>query len=177
MRRGEAIFGPTVAQRIIEFFAAPRQAPIPSAFPELTERELEVLDHIAAGHSNPDISHDLALSPKTYATTCPTSSPSFRSPTVPKPSCGPGTPASAARPDSHAHAPGSPPPSNRDVPRPRLRDQLGRILPVQPRAVGRGAVRQHSLCFPGMCTIHSNSAREAVTKLCTLPLLAGENVT
>jgi DNA-binding NarL/FixJ family response regulator len=63
--RGEAIFGPTVAQRIIEFFAAPRQAPIASAFPELTERELEVLDHIAAGHSNPDISHDLALSPKT----------------------------------------------------------------------------------------------------------------
>jgi pilus assembly protein CpaF len=28
-----------------------------------------------------------------------------------------------------------------------------------------------------MCTIHANSAREAVTKLCTLPLLAGENVT
>ncbi|GAA1972171.1 ATPase, T2SS/T4P/T4SS family [Isoptericola halotolerans] len=29
---------------------------------------------------------------------------------------------------------------------------------------------------PGMCTIHANSAREAVTKMCTLPLLAGENV-
>jgi pilus assembly protein CpaF len=28
-----------------------------------------------------------------------------------------------------------------------------------------------------MCTLHANSAREAVTKLCTLPLLAGENVT
>jgi pilus assembly protein CpaF len=27
-----------------------------------------------------------------------------------------------------------------------------------------------------MCTIHANSAREAITKLCTLPLLAGENV-
>ena len=27
-----------------------------------------------------------------------------------------------------------------------------------------------------MCSIHANSAREAVTKLCTLPLLAGENV-
>jgi DNA-binding NarL/FixJ family response regulator len=63
--RGEAIFGPSVAQRIIEFFAAPRQARIPPAFPELTERELEVLDHIAAGRSNPDISQDLALSPKT----------------------------------------------------------------------------------------------------------------
>ncbi len=30
--------------------------------------------------------------------------------------------------------------------------------------------------LPGMCTIHANSAREAITKLCTLPLLAGENV-
>jgi pilus assembly protein CpaF len=31
--------------------------------------------------------------------------------------------------------------------------------------------------IPGMCTVHSNSAREAITKMCTLPLLAGENVT
>lgn len=30
---------------------------------------------------------------------------------------------------------------------------------------------------PGMCTVHANSAREALTKVCTLPLLAGENVT
>ena len=30
--------------------------------------------------------------------------------------------------------------------------------------------------LPGMCTIHANSAREAITKMCTLPLLAGENV-
>lgn len=30
--------------------------------------------------------------------------------------------------------------------------------------------------LPGMCTIHANSAREAVTKMCTLPLLAGSNV-
>lgn len=30
--------------------------------------------------------------------------------------------------------------------------------------------------IPGMCTLHANSAREAVTKMCTLPLLAGENV-
>jgi pilus assembly protein CpaF len=31
--------------------------------------------------------------------------------------------------------------------------------------------------IPGMCTLHANSAREAITKMCTLPLLAGENVT
>jgi len=30
--------------------------------------------------------------------------------------------------------------------------------------------------IPGMCTIHANSARDAVVKMCTLPLLAGENV-
>ena len=30
--------------------------------------------------------------------------------------------------------------------------------------------------LPGMCTIHANSARDAVTKLCTLPLLAGSNI-
>ena len=30
--------------------------------------------------------------------------------------------------------------------------------------------------LPGMCTLHANSAREAITKMCTLPLLAGENV-
>ncbi len=27
-----------------------------------------------------------------------------------------------------------------------------------------------------MCTLHANSAREAIVKMCTLPLLAGENV-
>ena len=30
--------------------------------------------------------------------------------------------------------------------------------------------------LPGMCTIHANSARDAVTKICTLPLLAGDNI-
>lgn len=30
---------------------------------------------------------------------------------------------------------------------------------------------------PGMASIHANSARDAVAKICTLPLLAGENVT
>jgi hypothetical protein len=29
---------------------------------------------------------------------------------------------------------------------------------------------------PGMCTLYANSAREALVKMCTLPLLAGENV-
>ena len=31
--------------------------------------------------------------------------------------------------------------------------------------------------LPGMASIHTNSAREAITKLCTLPVLARDNVT
>jgi pilus assembly protein CpaF len=30
--------------------------------------------------------------------------------------------------------------------------------------------------LPGMATLHANSAREALVKMCTLPLLAGENI-
>lgn len=30
--------------------------------------------------------------------------------------------------------------------------------------------------LPGLCTVHANSARDAITKMCTLPLLAGENI-
>ena len=30
--------------------------------------------------------------------------------------------------------------------------------------------------LPGMCSIHANSARDALAKLCTLPLLAGRNI-
>jgi DNA-binding NarL/FixJ family response regulator len=62
---GEAIFGPTVAQRIVEFFAAPRPAHVTQVFPELTAREHEVLDLIAAGRSNADIAATLVLSHKT----------------------------------------------------------------------------------------------------------------
>ena len=65
LSRGEAIFGPSVAQRIIEFFTAPRHARIEPVFPQLTEREHEVLDLIAAGHNNTEIGHELVLSPKT----------------------------------------------------------------------------------------------------------------
>jgi pilus assembly protein CpaF len=30
--------------------------------------------------------------------------------------------------------------------------------------------------LPGLCTIHANSAQDAISKLCTLPLLAGANI-
>lgn len=52
---GEAIFGPTVARRIIDFFAERPPRPTQPVFPELTAREHEVLDMIAAGRSNTQV--------------------------------------------------------------------------------------------------------------------------
>ena len=62
---GEAIFSPSVAQRLIGFFATPREPAAASAFPELTERERDVLTLIARGYTNPAIAERLVLSPKT----------------------------------------------------------------------------------------------------------------
>jgi DNA-binding NarL/FixJ family response regulator len=62
---GEAIFSPTIAARLMEFFASFRPAAMPQVFPELSDREREVLDLIAQGHKNPDIAARLVLSPKT----------------------------------------------------------------------------------------------------------------
>ena len=67
-----------------------------------------------------------------------------------------------------------------------LRTLVVESLRMRPDRIVVGEVRQAEAFdmlvalnagIPGMCTIHANSAREAVTKLCTLPLLAGENVT
>jgi DNA-binding NarL/FixJ family response regulator len=63
--RGEALFGPAIAARLMSYFAAPRPAVPAQVFPELTEREREVLQLIAAGHNNEVIAHRLVLSPKT----------------------------------------------------------------------------------------------------------------
>jgi DNA-binding NarL/FixJ family response regulator len=60
---GEAIFGPDVARRLMAYFAnAPVRAP---AFPELSDREREVLELIARGMSNQQIVDRLVISPKT----------------------------------------------------------------------------------------------------------------
>ncbi|MFC6159328.1 response regulator transcription factor [Kribbella jiaozuonensis] len=62
---GEAIFGPGVARRVLTFFSAPPPAADP--FPELTTRERQILDLIAAGLSNPAIADRLDLASKTVA--------------------------------------------------------------------------------------------------------------
>ncbi len=68
----------------------------------------------------------------------------------------------------------------------RLRRLIKEALRMRPSRIIVGEVRQEESLdllialnsgLPGMCSVHANSAREAVIKLCTLPLLAGENVT
>lgn len=68
----------------------------------------------------------------------------------------------------------------------RLRRLVKEALRMRPDRLVVGEVRQEECLdllialnsgLPGMATIHANSAREAIVKLCTLPLLAGENVT
>lgn len=62
---GEAIFSPTVAGRMMEFFANILPVRETQIFPELSEREREILDLIAQGYKNPEIAERLVLSPKT----------------------------------------------------------------------------------------------------------------
>ena len=67
----------------------------------------------------------------------------------------------------------------------RLRDLVKEALRMRPSRVIVGEVRAEECLdlllalnagLPGMCTLHANSAREALVKMCTLPLLAGENI-
>lgn len=63
--RGEAIFSPAVATRLMDYFAAPHPSVPKELFPTLTEREREVLGLIAQSHTNTDIARHLSLSVKT----------------------------------------------------------------------------------------------------------------
>lgn len=63
--RGEALFGPAIASQLMVFFSSLIPSAPADAFPELTDREREVLDLIAKGHNNAEIASRLVLSPKT----------------------------------------------------------------------------------------------------------------
>lgn len=68
--RGEALFGPAIARRLTAFFAGLNTtslAAAPQVFPELTEREREVLNLIAQGLNNAEIAERLTLSSKTVS--------------------------------------------------------------------------------------------------------------
>src|ERR671920_1255757 len=66
-----------------------------------------------------------------------------------------------------------------------LRRLVKEALRMRPNRLVVGEVRQAECLdlllalnsgLPGMCTLHANSAREALVKMCTLPLLAGDNI-
>ncbi len=66
--KGEAIFGPTIARRLMGYFTTPpRETGLASSrlFPELTDRERDILSLIARGYTNTAIADRLYLSPKT----------------------------------------------------------------------------------------------------------------
>ncbi len=90
---GEAIFGQAIAKRLIHFFSGRRDAAAVKAFPDLTDREREILVLIAEGRSNTQIAQRLLLGEKTI--TSPISSASSRLPTVVRRLFAPVKPASA----------------------------------------------------------------------------------
>jgi DNA-binding NarL/FixJ family response regulator len=62
--KGEAVFGPGIAERVISFFATARLATSPDPFPQLTPREREILHFIAQGLDNAVIARRLVLTEK-----------------------------------------------------------------------------------------------------------------
>jgi DNA-binding NarL/FixJ family response regulator len=62
---GEAVYGPAVASRIVQFFTGARDEYAAQVFPELTDRERDVLGLIASGRRNSEIATALGLSDKT----------------------------------------------------------------------------------------------------------------
>lgn len=62
---GGAVFGRGVADRLMTFLTRPAGPVGPCAFPELTDREREILELLARGHNNQQIARSLFLSEKT----------------------------------------------------------------------------------------------------------------
>ena len=64
---GQAVFGAGLAKRMQDWFASSAARPDQQPFPELTERERDILNGVAGGHTNAEIGANLFLSPKTVA--------------------------------------------------------------------------------------------------------------
>jgi DNA-binding NarL/FixJ family response regulator len=64
---GGAIFSPAIASQLIAFFATPFPLAQKDIFPELTDREREILHLLATGATNGEIAQHLTLSPKTVS--------------------------------------------------------------------------------------------------------------
>lgn len=62
---GEAIFSSAIARRMMFYFEAKTRQFQADAFPQLTDREREVLDYIARGQNNAEIANTLGLNQKT----------------------------------------------------------------------------------------------------------------
>ena len=66
--RGQAIFGPGIATRLLEHFAnPPAQVAADERFPELTARERDILGLLAQGRRTAEIASTMHLSPKTVS--------------------------------------------------------------------------------------------------------------
>jgi DNA-binding NarL/FixJ family response regulator len=65
VHQGDAIFGPSIAERMLAFWAGGPSTPAPKPFAELTDREREILELIAQGLNNVEIARRFVLSPKT----------------------------------------------------------------------------------------------------------------
>ncbi|MCU0310955.1 MAG: response regulator transcription factor [Acidimicrobiales bacterium] len=65
--RGDAIFGAGIAERVLSLLTDEARPAAAAPFSELTDRELQVLDHLASGATNPQIAGALHLSPRTVA--------------------------------------------------------------------------------------------------------------
>jgi len=63
--RGEAIFSPAIASRMMQYFQSMKSSTATALFPELTDREREILALVAQGVRNADIAERVFLSPKT----------------------------------------------------------------------------------------------------------------
>ncbi len=62
---GDAIFSPAIAARMVNYFATPQPSHPQQVFPELSEREREILALLAQGYKNAEIADQLVISAKT----------------------------------------------------------------------------------------------------------------